>query len=108
MAGLCSQQSRCRFRFAEKSLDAARSGAVVASKRRPMTGPAKQSIRRAKEEWIASSLSLLAMTLPQFPKQDSAISRRDASEFLQRPSALNIRGRRECRAHDAPAASRAK
>src|SRR6266446_3286020 len=31
MAGLCSQQSRCRFRSAEKSLDAARSGAVISS-----------------------------------------------------------------------------
>src|SRR5947199_1115578 len=67
---------------------------------------AKQSIARHRELdcFVAS---LLAMTLPQFPKQDSASSRRDASEFLQKPSALEIRGRRECRARDAPAASRA-
>jgi hypothetical protein len=30
------------------------------------------------------------MTLPQFSKQDSAISRRDAPEVLQEPSALKI------------------
>jgi hypothetical protein len=36
----------------------------VGARRRPMTGSAKQSIARcAKKEWIASSLTLLAMTL---------------------------------------------
>src|SRR5258707_6345881 len=35
----------------------------VGAKRRPMTGSAKQSITASQaEEWIASSLSLLAMT----------------------------------------------
>jgi hypothetical protein len=34
----------------------------VGAKRRPMTGSAKQS-RAAKEDWIASSLTLLAMTV---------------------------------------------
>jgi hypothetical protein len=31
-----------------------------------MTGSAKQSIARSKKEWIASSLSLLAMTATAF------------------------------------------
>jgi hypothetical protein len=38
--------------------------------------------RRAKEEWIASSLALLAMT----PRHNFAISRRDAPEVCQNPS----------------------
>jgi hypothetical protein len=37
----------------------------------------------------------------------SAFSRRGAPEFCKSRSPLEIRGRRECRAHDAPAASRA-
>jgi hypothetical protein len=57
------------------------------------------------QEWIASSLSLLAMTLPRFPKQDSAFSRRDFARVVRQSCASEIRGRRECRAHDAPAAS---
>jgi hypothetical protein len=40
-------------------------------------------------------------------KYDSAIPRRDAPEFLQKPYAQKNRGRRECRVLDAPAASRA-
>jgi hypothetical protein len=35
----------------------------VGAKRRPMTGSAKQSISPRKERWIASSLTLLAMTV---------------------------------------------
>ncbi|MGY3696855.1 hypothetical protein ACE103_13090 [Bradyrhizobium sp. ma5] len=35
----------------------------VGAKRRRMTGSAKQSIVQQVEKWIASSLSLLAMTL---------------------------------------------
>jgi hypothetical protein len=72
-----------------------------------MTGSAKQSISPRKERVDCLVTSLLAMTLPHFPKQDSASSRRDASEVLQKPSALKIRGRGECRAPNAPAASRA-
>src|SRR6266446_937745 len=41
-------------------------------------------------------------------KYNSAFSRRDASELLQEWFAQQNRGRRECRALDAPAASRAK
>jgi hypothetical protein len=37
-----------------------------------------------------------------------AIPRRDAPEFCSSHSPRKIRGRRECRALDAPAASRAK
>src|SRR5258706_6209866 len=67
---------------------------------------AKQSISPRKERVDCFVASLLAMTLPQFPNQDSPSSRRDASEGLQKPSRLlQFRGRRECRAHDAPAAS---
>jgi hypothetical protein len=51
--------------------------------------------------------SLLAMTSRQNSKYDSAIPRRDAPEFLQKPFAQKNRGRRECRVLDAPAASRA-
>src|SRR6266403_5045802 len=50
-----------------------------------MTGSAKQSIVGAANGRVDCFFAaLLAMTLPQFPKQDSAFSRRDASEFLQR------------------------
>jgi hypothetical protein len=35
----------------------------VGAKRRPMTGSAKQSIVPRMEKWIASSLTLLAMTV---------------------------------------------
>jgi hypothetical protein len=47
----------CYFRIAPSVIASQRVGA----KRRPMTGSAKQSIA-AKKDWIASSLSLLAMT----------------------------------------------
>src|SRR6476659_1594861 len=50
---------------------------------RPMTGSAKQSI--GQQEWIASSLSLLAMTL----RHKLAFSPRDAPEVCQKfPSTL--------------------
>ena len=48
--------------------------------------------------------SLLAMT----SRYANAFSRRDASELCRNHSPREFRGRRECRAHDAPAASRAK
>ena len=59
---------------------------------------AKQSISQRKERWIASSHSLLAMT----SRYTFAISRRDAPEVCSELPALSIRGRRECRAPDAP------
>jgi hypothetical protein len=49
----------------------------------------------------------LAMTAPIF-KHASASSRRDASEFCKNHSPRDNRGRRECRASNAPAASRAE
>src|SRR6266404_1537888 len=47
------------------------------------------------------------MTLPQFPKQDSAFSRRDPPEVCKNHPPKENRGRRECRVPNAPAASRA-
>jgi hypothetical protein len=49
----------------------------------------------------------LAMTAPIF-KHASASSRRYASEFCKNHSPRDNRGRRECRASNAPAASRAE
>jgi hypothetical protein len=45
---------------------------------------------------------------PGMMGHDSAISRREAPEVLQKPFAQEIRGRRECRVPAAPIASRAK
>jgi hypothetical protein len=44
---------------------------------------------------------------PGMTGHDSAFPRREAPEVLQEPFAQEIRGRRECRVLDAPAASRA-
>jgi hypothetical protein len=57
-----------------------------------------------KEEWIASSASLLAMTVDGY---DFAISRREAPEVLQENLTLREQGRRESRVHAVPAVSRA-
>jgi len=56
---------------------------------------------RLRQRWIASLT--LAMTL----RQKCAFSRRVAPEVCMNSSPLNNRGRRECRARDAPAASHA-
>src|SRR5260370_37246495 len=74
--------------------------------------------RRAKEEWIASSLppSLVELRRTSRSSQgrgsnfryDPAIPRRDPPEVLQDRSPQKNRGRRECRVPNAPAASRAK
>jgi hypothetical protein len=62
---------------------------------------AKQSMHHNGKEWIASSLALLAMTT----KHGFAISPRLPREVLfDFPPSPN-RGRRECRAPDAPAAA---
>jgi hypothetical protein len=62
------------------------------------------SRQQARQEWIASSLSLLAMSGHSF-----AISRPDKPEvFRQNSLPAHCKGRRECRAPNAPAASRAK
>jgi hypothetical protein len=68
-----------------------------------LRAPAKQSIKqqKGKQEWIASSLELLAMT----STCESAISRRDSPEVCQQFPPSENRGRRECRAPDAPAAA---
>jgi len=58
----------------------------------------------AKEEWIASSQVLLAMT----PTHTLAFLRHDVPEFCEILTLLQNRGRRECRALVAPAASHAK
>src|ERR1700737_2539401 len=60
----------------------------VGAKRRPMTGSAKQS-REKQEDWIASSLALLAMTEEgerrhHFPAGDVS---------TVRPAGLSVRGR---------------
>ncbi len=68
---------------------------------RPMTGSAKQSISQQTEAWIASSLSLLAMTTVGC---NFAFPRRDAPESCQ-GSPSKTRGRRECRVRAAPAVS---
>jgi hypothetical protein len=57
--------------------------------------------RRVKKEWIASSLSLLAMTANTLPHSRGAFRPSFAINFP--PS---FRGRRECRAPGAPAAAR--
>ena len=81
--------------------------------------------RHAKKEWIASSLALLAMTAtifahpatgrtashfkqPAVYRHGFAISPRVPREFCLNFPPSEIRGRRECRARDAPAASHAK
>src|SRR5438105_2025746 len=74
--------------------------------RRGFSIPSQPSL----EYWIARSSR--AMTPESLARwcftTTSAASRRDASEFLQKLFAQQNGGRRECRALDAPAASRAK
>jgi hypothetical protein len=65
-----------------------------------MTGSAKQSIAQQKIEWIASLARNDGKSGHTF-----AISRRDASEVCQYNIRPENRGRGECRAPDAPAAS---
>jgi len=65
---------------------------------RPMTGSAKQSISPHKEEWIASSLTLLAMTTVAASRSRRAYR----ASFGPCVPPSPIRGRRECRAPDAP------
>ena len=60
--------------------------------------------RRAKKEWIASSQVLLAMTLIDKTPRSRGV---DSPEVCLNFPLSDIRGRRECRALDAPAASRA-
>jgi hypothetical protein len=85
-----------------------------------MTGSAKQSIvqaviasaakqsiaQRARKQasWIASSQGLLAMTVVK-SGHDFASPRRDFARVVLEFSAPENRGRGECRAPDAPAAS---
>ena len=68
---------------------------------RPMTGSAKQSISPHKERMDCFVASLLAMTTHTLPHSRGAKRPSDAKNF--RPL---FRGRRECRAPDAPAAAR--
>jgi hypothetical protein len=81
-----------------------------------MTGSAKQSIAKAV---IASEakqsipqqerkLDCFVANAPRNDGQTTAISRRDAPEVCQKFPYPPIRGRRECRALDAPTASHAK
>src|ERR1700685_4488388 len=82
----------------------------VGAKRRPMTGSAKQSIAQQAERWIASSHPpslegglrrtsvLLAMTV----RHGFAISPRVSREVLVYFPPSPNKGRRECRAADAP------
>jgi hypothetical protein len=84
---------------------------------------AKQSIiRQAKKEWIASSRSLSSGAHSRDPLaplrkrfafvagndvgHKSAISPHAREFYPEHPALSKIRGRRECRAPDAPAASR--
>jgi hypothetical protein len=62
-----------------------------------MTGSAKQSIT-AKEEWIASSLALLAMT----SKYAFAIPRRDAPELCMKLAPKEGVGNAGCPLHPQP------
>ena len=74
---------------------------VIASRRanaRPMTGSAKQSISPCKERMDCFVASLLAMT----SGHNSALSPHVSREVWPARSALFVRGRRECRAPDAP------
>jgi hypothetical protein len=65
----------------------------VGAKRCPMTGSAKQSKKAAMQEWIASSLALLAMTAvanaAKLPRQAETISA--FKELGQFPSANGSR-----------------
>ncbi|MEH2567109.1 hypothetical protein V1289_006736 [Bradyrhizobium sp. AZCC 2289] len=93
-----------RFRFAHPTIPVV----VIAS--------ASEAIHRAaKQVWIASSLSLLAMTLMEFPDSNfkqlptrlRVLAARRARSFA-RTLSLEKRGSRECRVRAAPAVSRAK
>jgi hypothetical protein len=83
---------------------------------RPMTGSAKQSIFPFAGVWIASSLSLLAMTGEKRPIQmsnsDEDMSPRSRGaarpSFASVPTLAKKRGRRESRVRAAPAVSCAK
>jgi hypothetical protein len=83
---------------------------------RPMTGSAKQSIFPFAGVWIASSLSLLAMTGEKRPIQmsnsDEDMSPRSRGavrpSFASVPTPAKKRGRRESRVRAAPAVSCAK
>jgi hypothetical protein len=57
--------------------------------------------------WPACATPRKRVFTPSGHGYDSAISRRDAPEFLRKPFAQENRGRRECRVPNAPAASRA-
>src|SRR6266436_10074761 len=93
-----------RFRFAHPTIPVV----VIAS--------ASEAIHRAtKQVWIASSLSLLAMTLMEFPDSNfkqlptrlRVLAARRARSFA-RTLSLEKRGSRECRVRAAPAVSCAK
>jgi hypothetical protein len=68
----------------------------VGAKRRPMTGSAKQSI--AQQKGRMDCFAALAMTV----KHDFAISPHSMREVLVYFPPFSKKGRRECRAADAP------
>ena len=70
-----------------------------------MTGSAKQSMLPRSKSGL---LRRFAPRNDVKSRYDSAFPRRDAPEVLPEPFAQKIRGRRECRASNAPAASRAE
>jgi hypothetical protein len=74
-----------RFEF-QTAVEAVIASQRVGAKRRRMTGSARQSMPQHKKEWIASSLTLLAMTATI--KHGFAISPRMSREFWPLRSAL--------------------
>jgi hypothetical protein len=71
--------------------------------KQPLRAQRSNPSRRAKEEWIASSASLLAMTAIQFQNMTPHSRGAMHPSFARQCPSIN-RGRRECRVPNAPAA----
>jgi hypothetical protein len=96
--GLLASSGRRNYGFEFQTAKIFCRKAVIASE-------AKQSMRQHQERMDCFVASLLAMT-PRKLKHTFAFSRRDAPELCRKFAPSDNRGRRECRAPDAPAAAR--